>query len=129
MARSPRATSPKTETGETSAGARERDELFDKKIELAEQRIETRLVAIESKLDRVLDRLNAAVEASERAGRSAERAEERADEARRAAGTVLWNIVVTGLAVAGILFVAWALWAQGVQMVADLVSLFSQQGG
>ncbi len=66
-------------------------------------------------MDRLLDRNEVAVKASERA-------EERADEARRAASTIKWNILFTALAVAALLVGAWALWAQGIEMVSGIFS-------
>lgn len=96
-----------------------RDELINKKIELSEQRIETRLVGIEGKLDRVLDRVADATSA-------ANRAQEAANEARKAAIVTRWNVVffvITGVAV------ILAVMALGVQMLDLATGLFSAGKG
>lgn len=49
-----------------------------------------------------------------------------ADEASSAAKSLKWNILTTGIAVVGVLFAAWALWAQGVEMTTGILG--SQNG-
>ncbi len=90
-------------------------EEYDAKLEAVEARLETRLVSIDGKLDRLFDKVELAV------GQSAE-ARTAANDARKAATEIKWHIIFTALATLGILLAAWAIWAQGVEMVGTLLS-------
>ena len=98
-----------------------RDKLYDTKLQLVEQRIETRLIGIEAKIEKILDRVDASSRFSQRAEEAANRAEERADQARSAALNTRWNIFATALGMLAVLFAAWAVWTSGMQLIADLV--------
>ena len=90
------------------------------KLEAVEARLDGKLVTIDVKLDRLFDRVEAAVQASEKA-------ETAAGEAQRSASNVKWNIVATAIGVIAILFAAWAIWSQGVEMVAGLFNVVPSQ--
>lgn len=96
-------------------------ELTDAKLEAVEARMETRLVGIESKLDRLLDRVEVAVKA-------AGEAKEEATQARVAAGNTKWNILFTGFTVLALLLAMWAIWNQGMELVAGILSANSASG-
>jgi len=90
-------------------------EEIDAKLESLEHRLETKLVRIESKLDRIFDRIDFI-------GQQAVDAKTAAQEASRAASGVKWNIMFAALGTIGVLFAAWAIWAQGIEMVSTLFS-------
>ena len=48
-----------------------------------------------------------------------------AQDAEKAAKGVKWNIVATALGMVALLFAMWAIWAQGVEMVAGLLGASS----
>lgn len=50
-------------------------------------------------------------------------AKESARRAEDAARGTRWNIIVTGVTVAGVFLAAWAIWVQGMELVAGLGSL------
>ncbi len=91
-------------------------EEFDAKLMATEERLNGRLIAIDGKLDRLFDRIEVAVQSSERASNYAE-------DARKAAADTKWNILFTALGVVGVLFAAWALWAQGIEMMSALLGI------
>ena len=43
-----------------------------------------------------------------------------AEDAKSASSSTKWNILATALAVIGILFTAWAIWAQGIEIVTGM---------
>lgn len=90
-------------------------ELTDAKLEAVEARVEARLVGIEGKIDRLLDRVEASVDASKEA-------KVEAGLAKTAAGNIKWNILFTGLTVLALLLATWAIWNQGMELVAGLLS-------
>lgn len=53
---------------------------------------------------------------------AADEAKGAAEQAMVAASNTKWNILATALAVVGILFAAWALWAQGVEMITGILT-------
>lgn len=83
-------------------------EEYDAKLEAVEARLETRLMGIDGKLDRLFDRVDYAAN--------------QAREARSAATNIKWNILFTAIGSIAVLFAAFALWAQGVEMVGALLS-------
>ena len=91
-------------------------ELTDAKLEAVEARVEARLAGIEGKIDRLLDRVEDSVTASKEA-----KAE--ATLAKTAAGNTKWNILFTGLTVAALLIAMWAIWSQGMELVAGMFSV------
>ena len=84
-------------------------EEFDAKLMATEERLNGRLVAIDGKLDRLFDRVGVVLEQS--------------TAARQAASNIKWNILFTALGTVGLLFAAWALWAQGIEMMSELLGL------
>jgi len=83
------------------------------RIEAVEARVETKFVIIDGKLDRLFDRVETGINFSR--------------DAKTAASNIKWNIIFTALAVIGIMFAAWALWAQGVEMVSGIFEAVSTQ--
>lgn len=39
-----------------------------------------------------------------------------------AATNTKWNIIATAIGVVGVLFAAWAIWGQGIEMVASILN-------
>lgn len=105
---------------EGASGAREkimaeptREEIVAR-IEASEARVEARLTGLDGKLDRLFDRVEVAITEANRAGGLAE-------DARKAALSTKWNILFTALGVVAVLVAAFALWAQGVEMVSGIL--------
>lgn len=96
-------------------------ELTDAKLEAVEARVEARLAGIEGKIDRILDRVEASVTA-------AGEAKEEARLAKTAAGNTKWNILFTGLTVLALLLAMWAIWNQGMELVAGMFSVNPTSG-
>lgn len=88
-------------------------EEYDAKLEAVEARLDAKLVGIDGKLDRLVDRIETVVTQSRDAKDSA-------DKALAAASSMKWNILATALGVVAVLFAAWAIWAQGIEMVSGL---------
>ena len=84
------------------------------RIEASEARVEARLTGLDGKLDRLFDRVEVAITEANRAGGLAE-------DARKAALSTKWNILFTALGVVAVLVAAFALWAQGVEMVSGIL--------
>ena len=101
--------------GESKMSDPTREE-YDAKLEAVEARLGTSLVKIDGKLDRLFDRVDESV-------RTSHRAEDAANAARVAASNVKWNILITALAVVGVMFAAWALWSQGIEMIGTILSV------
>ena len=97
-------------------------EEFVARIEASEARMETRMATMDGKLDRILDRVEVAVDA-------AEKAETRAEESLRASSSIKWNILFTAIGAVAVMVAAFALWAQGVEMMGTLLSAKDQLGG
>lgn len=89
-------------------------EEFDAKLEATEARLETRLVSIDGKLERLFDRVEESV-------RTSHRAEDAAIRAALAASSMKWNIFFTALGTIGVLFAAWAIWMQGMEMIGSIL--------
>lgn len=96
-------------------------ELTDAKLEAVEARVEARLAGIEGKIDRLLDRVEDSVSASKEA-------KTEASLAKTAAGNTKWNILFTGLTVLALVIAVWAIWNQGMELVAGLLSVNSTAG-
>lgn len=45
-----------------------------------------------------------------------------ADEAKASSASMKWNIVATALAVLGVLYASWAIWAQGIEMTTAIMA-------
>ena len=84
------------------------------KLETVEARLDGKLASIDGKLDRLFDRMQTVVDTSERA-------EKAANDARSAAANIKWNILFTALGVVATLLAAWAIWSQGMELIAGLV--------
>ena len=84
-------------------------EEFDAKLMATEERLNGHLVAIDGKLDRLFDRVEVAVRES--------------TAARQAALNIKWNILFTALGAVGLMYAAWALWAQGIEMMSALLGM------
>ena len=82
-------------------------EEVDAKLEAVEARLETRLVSIDGKLDRIVDRVEIAVDA--------------ARAASLAASTIKWHIFFSFVGGIAIILAIWALWAQGMAVIATLL--------
>ena len=89
-------------------------EEYDAKLGTVEARLDARLVGIDGKLDRLFDRVEVSVEQSKEAKAAAE-------GAKAAASQTKWNILFTAIGALAVLFAAWAIWAQGVEMVGTLL--------
>lgn len=89
-------------------------EEYNAKLEAVEARLETKLVGIDGKLDRLADQL-AGVAASATEAKTA------AERARDVAGNIKWNIAFTALALIGVIFAMWTIWAQAVEMTKGLL--------
>lgn len=85
------------------------------KLEAVEARLDGKLASIDGKLDRLFDRLKVVVDTSERA-------EKAANAAKNSASNIKWNIFFTALGVIATLLAAWAIWSQGMELVAGLVA-------
>ena len=90
-------------------------EVTDAKLQTVEARVEARLVGIEGKLDRLLDRVEASVEA-------AKEAKAEASLAKTAAGNTKWNILFTGLAVAGLVYTLFQVYTASIDNMTGLIS-------
>ena len=84
-------------------------EEFDAKLMATEERLNGHLIAIDGKLDRLFDRVEVAVRES--------------TAARQAALNIKWNILFTALGAVGLMYAAWALWAQGIEMMSALLGM------
>lgn len=84
------------------------------RLEAVEARLDAKLAGIDSKLDTLLTKVDVASSA-------AARAEGAADRAREASQSIKWNIVFTALSVVAIMLAAWALWAQGIEMITSIL--------
>lgn len=51
---------------------------------------------------------------------AAEQAERNSSEAKSAASNTKWNILATAVGVVAVLLAAWAIWVQGMELVAGL---------
>ena len=85
------------------------------KLEAVEARLDGKLASIESKIDLMFGQLKIVADTSERA-------EKAAYAAQRSAANTKWNIVIIALAVVAVLLAAWALWSQGMELIAGLVA-------
>lgn len=97
------------------------DELIDAKIRVSELTVMNALEKIDSKIDRLSDRVEISVEQS----RDAKAA---ADRAQQAASSTKWNVLATAIGVIAILFAAWAIWAQGIEMVSGIFNATGSNG-
>ena len=88
-------------------------EEIDAKFERDAAKVDARLTLIDAKLDRILDRVELATTA-------ATNAESRAEEARKAAGSIKWNIAATALGVVAVVIALGAIWLQSVALVRDI---------
>ena len=86
----------------------------DAKLQAVEARLDSKLATIDGKLDRLFDRIELAIEASKEAKGAAE-------EARKSASNMKWNILFTGIGVAAVLIAAWAVWVQGMELIAGII--------
>ena len=101
------------------------NELIDAKISASESRTEAKLARMEchidSKFAKLDGRLDLFMEKMSSTQAAAQRAEEASNRAETAARNVRWNIAFAALSVVGVLYAAWAIWAQGVEVVAGLL--------
>jgi len=98
-------------------------ELVDAKLATVEAKLESRLVGIEGKLDRMFDRLDVVA-------RDATEAKDAANRASVAVLNIKWHILFAALGTLGLLLAAWALWAQGVDMMSGFYeSIISAKQG
>ncbi|MEL6963418.1 MAG: hypothetical protein AAFO01_11710 [Pseudomonadota bacterium] len=102
-----------------------RDEM-NARLEAVEARMDARMSSIDSNLGRISDQLTASATINtERYTRLTEKigdAKQSASEAASAARGVKWNIVATGLTVAGVLLAVFAIWVQAIEMTSGVLS-------
>ena len=95
------------------------------KLEAVEARLETRLVKMDTKLDVIVDRLQTSAAASNdlREELKDTKRELKNDlmETKKAASTIKWNILFTGLAVAGVMVAVFSLWTQGMEFISNMI--------
>ena len=96
-------------------------EEIDSKLAAVEARLDSKLATIDGKLDRLFDRVDVAIEASKDAKGAAKEAKSAAEDAGRSASNIKWNVLFTGIGVAAVLIAAWAVWAQGMELVAGII--------
>lgn len=99
----------------TDTEAPSREEV-NAKIETVEARLDSKLATINGKLDRMFDRMELVVNTSNDA-------KDAANKARNSASTIKWNILFTAVGVVATLFAAWAIWSQGMELVATVLGV------
>ncbi|WP_323795023.1 hypothetical protein [Nisaea sp.] len=99
-------------------------EEIDAKLAAVEARVEAKLVGIDGKLDRIVDQIANSVSATNQKidllSEKVSTAGDDAREAKKAAGDIKWHVLYTALGVVAVIFAMWAVWAQGIEMVAGL---------
>lgn len=100
-------------------------EEINARLEAVEARLDGKLASMDGKLDRLADQMGFISKEIGLLSREVESARVAAESAESASTSTKWNILFTGLTVGAILLAAFALWAQGVEMVTGLVEQFS----
>ena len=86
----------------------------DAKLETVEARLDAKLATIDGKLDRLFDRLEVVVS-------TVQDAKEAANKASESAASIKWNILFTAMGAVATLLAAWAIWSQGMELVAGIL--------
>lgn len=121
---SPSEAKPRRPTGKDSGMVGPTREEIDAKLAAVEARVEAKLVGIDGKLDRIVDQIASSVFATNQKidllSEKVSNAGDDAREAKKAAGDIKWHVLYTALGVVAVIFAMWAVWAQGIEMVAGL---------
>lgn len=93
----------------------------DAKVEAVSAKNDARFAEVMTGLTGISDRLDLQKSLLNDTKSAADEARGAADQAKNAAASTKWNILATALAVVGVLFASWAIWAQGIEMITGIL--------